>query len=80
MGAHVFLPDELGALVWFNANEARTSAARGTVSFDITREGPDLVHCLSTGEDLFVSDGLAADAPRRALRMRYGAVSLNRPG
>ena len=75
-GAHVSLPDELGGLVWSNANEARTSAARGTVTLDVAREAPDLVRCLATGEDLFVADALAVDALRRPLRARLGAASL----
>jgi diguanylate cyclase (GGDEF)-like protein len=75
-GAHVHLPEELGGSVWSNANEVRTGAARGTVTFDVNREAPDLIECMATGEDLFVADGLGAEALRRPLRARLGAASL----
>jgi diguanylate cyclase (GGDEF)-like protein len=75
-GAHVYLPEQLGGQVWSNANQARTTAARGTLTFDSTCEIPDLSHCLERGEDLFVPDGLAAGAARRPLRLRHEMASL----
>jgi diguanylate cyclase (GGDEF)-like protein len=75
-GAHVHLPEELGGSVWSNANALRTPEARGTVSFDVAREGPDLLHCIATGEALFVADALAVDVLRRPLRLRLGMASL----
>ena len=75
-GAHVHLPEELGGLVWSNANEAKTPAARGMVTFDVAGEGPDVARCLATGTTLFVADGLGVDALRRPLRARLGSTSL----
>jgi hypothetical protein len=75
-GAHVSLPDELGAPIWANANEARAPAARGTVTFHVAADGPDLVESLTAGRDLFVADGLAVDALRRPLRARLGTAAL----
>ena len=75
-GAHVQLPDQLGGLVWSNANEARTTVTRGSLTMDVTHESPNLVECLAAGKDLFVADGLAVGAPRRPLRLRYSMASL----
>ena len=74
--ALVYLPDELGGPVWSNANAARTATPRGTVTVDVTREGPDLRTCLETGQAVFVADAFAEGQPRRALRMRLGMASL----
>ena len=75
-GAHVYLPDELGGSVWSNTNSVRGAAPPGTLTFDITRELPDLDDVLSGRADVFVADGLAEDAQRRALRLRHGMRSL----
>jgi diguanylate cyclase (GGDEF)-like protein len=74
--AHVYVPDELGGLVWANANAATTVAPRWTVTIDVAREGPDLIRCLDTGQAVFVADAFAEGAPRRALRVRFGMDSL----
>ena len=75
-GAHVHLPEQVGGHVLSNANEARTTAPRHTLSFDLTLDAPDLVECLATGHELFVADGLAQDALRRPLRLRHHTASL----
>ena len=75
-GAHVQLPDQLGGQVWSNANEARTTVGRGSLTVDVTHEGPYLVDCLAAGVDLFVADALAVGAPRRPLRLRYAMASM----
>jgi diguanylate cyclase (GGDEF)-like protein len=75
-GAHVYLPEQLGQPEWSNANEARTSAPRRTLVFDVTREIPDLRGSLDRCEDLFVPDALATGAARRPLRLRYVMSSL----
>ena len=75
-GAHVYLPDELGGSLWSNTNSVRGAAPAGTLTFDITREIPDLAPLLAAGQDVFVADGFAPDAGRRALRLRHGMRSL----
>ena len=75
-GAHVLLPDQLGGQVWSNVNGARTTLGRGSLTLDVTREGPYLIDCLASGKDLFVADALAVGAPRRPLRLRYDMASL----
>ena len=75
-GVHVYLPDELGGLSWSNTNTVRSVVPAGTLTFDITREIPDLAPMLSAGQDVFVADGLAPAAQRRALRQRYEMRSL----
>lgn len=74
--AHVYLPDELGGSVWSNANSAATVAPRWTLTIDVTREGPDLLTCLATGQAAFVADAFAAGEPRLPLRRRVGMASL----
>ncbi len=75
-GAHVYLPEQLGQREWSNANEARTTARRRTLTFDVTREIPDLRRSLDHGEDLFVADALDEGAARRPLRLRHVMSSL----
>ena len=75
-GAHVQLPDQLGDQVWSNANEVRTPLRRGTLTFDMSREGPYLADCLATGEQLFVADALTVGAPWRPSRLRHAMASV----
>ncbi len=75
-GVHLYLSEQLGSSVWSNANQSPGSADRGTLSFDYATQAPDLAACLAAREDLFVPDGLSADAPRQALRRRFGMASV----
>ena len=75
-GAHLYLPDLLGGTVWSNVNAVRAAADPGTLTFDVSRDVPDLDDALLRGTDLFVADGLAADCDRRPLRQRHSMASL----
>lgn len=75
-GAHVYLPDQLGGEIWSNMNGSRTTALRGSLTFEVRRELSDLTECLSSHCDLFLADALAEDAPRRPLRLRHDMASM----
>jgi diguanylate cyclase (GGDEF)-like protein len=75
-GVHVLLPDQLGGAIWSNTNTVGAAVEPGTLTFDIAHDLPDLAPVLVGGQDGFIADGLAADAPRRPLRARLDAASV----
>lgn len=75
-GAHVYVPEEVGATVMTNANVARTSIGRGVLRLDLDVEAPDVRACLEQRRGFFVADGAADGQLRRPLRARFGMESL----
>jgi hypothetical protein len=61
-GAHVHVPDELGAPIWANANAARTPAA-----FHVAADGPDLTELVSADSAWSGGVTFAGDDPAIAL-------------